>query len=108
VECRQLPLRTGDQYLSLDIRLLVGRRWLKLLKREKDAGSLTNDYQARYIAQYPVPVPDSQEKTDAAICAHKVKKGSELSIDIHRDRFMIRVNGQAVAHRVSGRNLSCA
>jgi hypothetical protein len=47
VECRSLPLRGGDQYLSLDIRLLVGRRWLKLLKREQDAGSLSNDYRTR-------------------------------------------------------------
>lgn len=70
VERRPLPLRAGTQYLSLDLRLLVGRRWLKLLKREFDSGGLLDDYRAAYATQYQVPMPDPTQKADALICAH--------------------------------------
>jgi hypothetical protein len=73
VERRPLPLRAGDQYLSLDLRLLVGRRWLKLLAREAARpGGLSADYRAAYLdhAQYKVKLPDPNSKADAAICAH--------------------------------------
>jgi hypothetical protein len=71
VERRPLPLRAGAQYLSLDLRLLVGRRWLKLLAREAARpGGLSADYRTQYIAQYQVPEPDPTQKADAAICAH--------------------------------------
>jgi hypothetical protein len=70
VERRPLPLRAEGQYLSLDLRLLVGRRWLKLLDREFTSGGLSTDYGDAYTARYPVPVPDPTRKTDAAVCAH--------------------------------------
>lgn len=71
VERRPLPLRAGPQYLSLDLRLIVGQRWLKLLAREAGRpGGLSADYRAVYTNQYPVAVPDPTQKADAAICAH--------------------------------------
>ncbi len=70
VERRPLPLRSGDQYLSLDLRLLVGRRWLKLLAREFAAGDLSADLRAVYTTLYPVPVPDPAQKAHAEVCAH--------------------------------------
>jgi hypothetical protein len=71
VERRPLPLRAGMQYLSLDLRLVVGRRWLKLLAREAARpGGLSRDYRAAYTTQYQVRVPDPAQKADAAICAH--------------------------------------
>lgn len=72
VERRPLPLRAGAQYLSLDLRLLVGRRWLKLLAREAAAGRLAADYRARYLAvpAYQVPEPDPANPDHALVCAH--------------------------------------
>lgn len=71
VERRPLPLRAGAQYLSLDLRLLVGRRWLRLLAREAaQPGGLTADYADAYRLRYPVSVPDPTQPADAAICAH--------------------------------------
>jgi len=70
VECRALPLRAGAQYLSLDLRLLVGRRWLKLLKHEFDNQRLAADYRDQYRTHYPVPVPDPKRTADVAVCAH--------------------------------------
>lgn len=70
VERRPLPLWAGDQYLSLDLRLVVGRRWLRLLEREAAGGGLSADYRAAYVARYSVKVPDPENEPDAAICAH--------------------------------------
>lgn len=70
VERRPVPLRIDGQYLSLDLRMAVGRRWLKLLAREAAAGRLSADYRTEYLDQYKVPVPDPAQQSDAAICAH--------------------------------------
>ena len=70
VEQRTLPLASGTQYLSLDLRGAVGRRWLKLLAREQAAGALSADYRQPYIDAYPVAVPDPTLPADAAVCAH--------------------------------------
>ncbi|HEX7745059.1 MAG TPA: hypothetical protein VF462_07345 [Micromonosporaceae bacterium] len=71
VESRPLPLSAGAQYLSLDLRLLVGRRWLKLLTREAARpGGLSADYRDAYRQQYQILVPDPSRPADAAICAH--------------------------------------
>ena len=70
VERRPLPLRAGDQYLSLDVRMLVGRRWLKLLKREVDAGRLTADYRDAYVGAYPIATPDPAQAGHALVVAH--------------------------------------
>ena len=71
VERRPLPLRMGAQYLSLDLRLAAGRRWMKLLEQEAArAGGLSADYQGAYAGQYPVKMPDPNNPADAAICAH--------------------------------------
>ncbi len=50
VERRPIPWRVGDQNISLDIRLLMGRQWLKMLGEVGDYGQL-------YIDQYPVAMP---------------------------------------------------
>jgi hypothetical protein len=70
VERRPLPVRLGAQYLSLDLRLVVGRRWLKMLARSLAAGDLSADFSALYVAQYPVAVPDPTAASDAFVCAH--------------------------------------
>src|SRR5687767_2155836 len=70
VERRALPLNAGAQYLSLDLRMTVGRRWLKILKREADAGRLTADYGDAYIDTYAVAPPNPASADDALICAH--------------------------------------
>src|SRR5512146_398024 len=71
VERRPLPLRAGSQYLSLDLRLVVGRRWLKLLEREASrAGGLSADYRDAYCGQYLIVMPDPTNPADAAVCAH--------------------------------------
>jgi hypothetical protein len=50
--------------ISLDIRLLMGRQWLKMIAPVA-AAAVT-----QFIAAYPVHLPDPTQPADFAICAH--------------------------------------
>ncbi|HTI12873.1 MAG TPA: hypothetical protein VL832_30115 [Puia sp.] len=67
VEQRPLPFSTLEQHLSLDLRLVMGRRWLQLLK---DGGLLTDAIRKFFLKQYRFTKPDPTKKEDAGICAH--------------------------------------
>ncbi|MCC6395995.1 MAG: hypothetical protein IT282_03180, partial [Bacteroidetes bacterium] len=66
VERRPIPLFCGDQEISLDIRLLLGRHWLKLLKKES-LGHLNGEF----IREYGITPPDPADRADAMVCAHQ-------------------------------------
>jgi len=63
----QLPLEATVERrrapLGLDLRLLLGRRWLALV-----AAIGTNA--DTFMGQYPIRLPDPNDPADAAICAH--------------------------------------
>jgi hypothetical protein len=62
VERRPIPFKVFGQDISLDLRLLMGRQWLKLIK---PAGNFAQ----AYIDRYPIAIPDPQK--DAQLCAHQ-------------------------------------
>jgi hypothetical protein len=62
VERRPVPLVAGTP-LALDLRLAMGRRWLKLV-----AG--IGAYRQDFIDAYPIAAPDPTHPQDAALCAH--------------------------------------
>ncbi len=66
VERRRLPLALGQQPLSLDLRMAVGRRWLRLLERGFPATTYADDFRDAYA----VAVPDPEAEADAQVCAH--------------------------------------
>jgi hypothetical protein len=66
VEHRQLPLALGGQFLSLDLRMAIGRRWMRLLERDFP----TTTYAEEYRDAYAVAVPDADAESDAQVCAH--------------------------------------
>ena len=64
VESQRIPFRQGTIDISLDLRLLMGRHWLKLI-----AGfdpTLRDDY----IRHYGIDSPNPADEPDAPICAH--------------------------------------
>ena len=63
VERRAILFTIGGRPVSLDLRLLMGRQWLKLL------GGLSGYAQA-FIDAYGVDEPDPTQRADAAIVAH--------------------------------------
>ena len=61
VERRAFPFHAGKQMLALDLRLQMGRRWLKMIP----AGTADN-----FMKQYAIVEPNPANKDDALLCAH--------------------------------------
>jgi len=66
VEQRPLPFSILQTYLSLDLRLVLGRRWAQLLT---NAG-LWNTVKSFFLDHYGFKKPDPTDADDAIICAH--------------------------------------
>lgn len=64
VEQRHIPFVSGGQPVSLDLRLQMGRQWLKMIR---DIG----DFRDGFISKYKIEVPDPDDDKFAHICAHK-------------------------------------
>jgi hypothetical protein len=64
VEHRPLPTHAAGLPMSLDVRLLMGRQWLKMVARH--VGDLAGEYRR----QYPVAAPDLADRAAAAMAAH--------------------------------------
>ncbi|MDT0347460.1 hypothetical protein [Streptomyces litchfieldiae] len=65
-ERRAVPFSRGADPVSFDLRLAIGRRWLKLLGRSL----LMRLYRAAYVARYPIALPDPDADADTARVAH--------------------------------------
>jgi hypothetical protein len=63
VERRPIVFTFAGTDMALDLRLLMGRQWLKMIAA---VGSL----EAQFIAAYPIHSPDPTDQQDAHICAH--------------------------------------
>lgn len=66
VEQRPIPLFSGTQEIALDIRLLMGRHWLKLITKA-GLGALHK----KFIQEYAITRPDPDRRDDAQVCAHQ-------------------------------------
>jgi hypothetical protein len=66
VEHRKIPFVSGTHKIALDLRLQMGRQWLKMLEK-MGFGSVFQDH---YIKRYPISTPDPTKNEDAYICAH--------------------------------------
>ncbi|ACU60465.1 hypothetical protein [Chitinophaga pinensis] len=67
VEQRPVPFNTLQQDLSLDLRLIMGRRWLLLLKNK---GLLDAPMKQFFLDHYGIRKPAPTNAADAGICAH--------------------------------------
>lgn len=67
VEQRPIPFSVLEYDISLDIRLIMGRRWLDILG---NAGLLDPLMKAFFLEHYGIKKPDPALEADAAICAH--------------------------------------
>jgi hypothetical protein len=70
VERRFINWSASGQPLSMDLRAAIGRHWIKLLRHERAAGNLSDDYTKAYITAYPFEQPDPDAAADSTICAH--------------------------------------
>lgn len=65
VEQRKIPFVAGDLEISLDLRLLMGRHWTKLLTKHGYDPALKTSY----IEHYAIYEPDPDMRGDAYYCA---------------------------------------
>jgi len=65
-ERRALPFSRGAERISYDLRLAIGRRWLKLLGQSV----ILRLYRERYIDAFPIPLPDPTDDADTSQVAH--------------------------------------
>ncbi|MEZ4700998.1 MAG: hypothetical protein R2834_11750 [Rhodothermales bacterium] len=65
VEQRPIPFHVGDQYVSLDLRLAMGRQWIKLLNKAGLALA------AGYRQAYAIDQPDPDDAAQAQVVAHR-------------------------------------
>jgi hypothetical protein len=79
VEQRPIAFLQGDQKVALDLRLVMGRYWLKLLSVAGLSGSVRDDF----LARFAIARPDPNAAADAAVCAHPDDMLGRLA---HKDR----------------------
>lgn len=65
VEKRRIPFHAGGVELALDIRLLMGRHWLKLLRK----AGLEAAYKDEYRRHFAIHQPDPDAREDVYYCA---------------------------------------
>jgi hypothetical protein len=63
VERRPLVTDVGAQPVALDIRLSLGRRWLKMV-------AAIGGYAQAFVDKHGIRAPDPANRDDAAVCAH--------------------------------------
>jgi len=63
VEQRPIVFSTREDTRALDLRLLMGRQWLKLI-------APIGNFRSAYIQQYPITRPDPNNRADAHATAH--------------------------------------
>lgn len=64
VEQRSIPMEAAGRPLALDIRLMLGRRWLKLI------AGIEPGFETHCLATFGVDMPDPASEDDAPLCAH--------------------------------------
>ncbi|MEW2526460.1 hypothetical protein [Streptomyces sp. NPDC047071] len=67
-ERRPLPFALGADPISFDLRLALGRRWLKLVSGVPVLRA--HDVPEQFTARYPVALPDPADEADSALVAH--------------------------------------
>ncbi len=67
VEQREIPFSASELELSLDLRLLMGRQWVKLLAKHGFASALKDSY----ILHFGIYSPDPENRKDVYYCASR-------------------------------------
>lgn len=110
VERRPIRWLSAGKKLSLDLRLVLGRRWRKMLAKAASAATpaaqrLSADYWPEHLREYVVAVPDPAADADAAICAHAVWQQVSAVAERAMDGYALLEhidNGGAAADNIAG------
>jgi hypothetical protein len=64
VEARSVPFTIGSDRVSLDLRIAMGRRWMRLMS------TYPRPLQNKVLARWPIPLPDPASDDDVPLVAH--------------------------------------
>jgi len=101
VERMAIPFVQGGHEIGLDVRLLLGRHWLKLIRSVSAAQVVAE----QFIAQYPIHLPDPTDLADAPTCAHPEAWSSFAAVATRRmDGWKLydHLTGAATNHAYDG------
>jgi hypothetical protein len=84
VERRPLPFTFGAEPVSFDLRLSIGRRWLKLVARSSVQHQ--RDVSAQYVTRYPIALPSS---TDPQAAHPEVWAGMQAVAGRRMDGYLL-------------------
>jgi hypothetical protein len=65
---RPVPFTFGAEPIAFDLRLALGRRWLKLVAQSTVL--IVLDFRSQYVARYPIALPDPTDDADTPRTAH--------------------------------------
>lgn len=100
-ERRLLPFTFGAEPISFDLRLALGRRWLKLLARS--VALRLRDFGEQYVELYPIALPDPTDPADAARVAHPEVWASMQAVAGRRlDGYLLYLHLKAGGHASDG------
>jgi hypothetical protein len=86
VERRPLTFTSGTRDVSLDLRLLMGRHWIKILR-----SAIGIDLRDEFAVTYPIHAPDPTRQEDGVYCAHPEVWSAFVAVGANR-----AVDGAAV------------
>lgn len=99
VEHRRVAMLQGDREISLDLRLLMGRHWLKL------TATSIGDFNSDFIARYPIHNPDPTQLGDSLYCAHPEVWSSFAAVSGRRmdgGKLYLHLKADAANHAYDG------
>lgn len=96
VEQMPVPFILANREISLDIRLLVGRHWLKLIAPVSAAAV------PEFIAKYPIHRPDASLAEDAPITAHSEAWSNFVAAVNRMDGMKLYLDLKAGGHASDG------
>jgi len=80
VEQRKIPFLAGDLEISLDLRLIMGRQWTKMLAKVDPA------LKVNYIQHYPIYSPNPEDRKDVYYCSNQQSwRKYEATVNRHVD-----------------------
>jgi hypothetical protein len=98
VERRAVPFRIGTGLAALDLRLMMGRRWAKLMA--DDLGSSTRQ---KIIGRWPVALPDPTSEADTTLVANPdVWAATQAVAGRSMDGFELYAHLKAGGHAYDG------
>jgi hypothetical protein len=88
VERRPLPFAFGTEPIAFDLRLSLGRRWLKLVARASIPPG--HDPGEQYVTLYPIAAPDPDAEADGQRVAHpEVWAGMQAMAGRRMDGYLL-------------------